>query len=157
MLKDSHFHSILLVFKSFFRQPWMSKTGKQIGEVRAAWLCQLKELGFCSEPSFLLCVSNLDYCSWVLSRDLGDPRVLGAGGEALWCEWCTCVVHACPACSYRHTQVLLMENPSTGWKGPDKSFDGSTFSDQNCPVMSHYKMSCERQTWKSTLHTGLGW
>lgn len=63
----------------------MTKTGKQIGKVRTAWFCQLKELGFCSKPSFLLCASNLNYCSWMASRDLDDSCGLRAGGEAHWC------------------------------------------------------------------------
>ena len=62
VFKDSHFHS-LHPFEVFSRQSWMTETGKQIGEVKTTWLCQLNELGFCSKSSFLLCVSNLNYDS----------------------------------------------------------------------------------------------
>lgn len=125
----------LFALRVFFSQPWMTKTGKQIGEVSTAWFCQLKELGFCSKPSFVLCASSLNDCSWVLSRDLEDPCGLRRGWSTLMCEWCTCVLDACSACSDRHTHVLLMKNPSSGQKGPGKLMAPLSVSELPCCVM----------------------
>lgn len=107
----------------FFRQPWMTKTGKQTGEVSTAWFCQLKELGFCSKPSFVLYASSLNYCSRVLSRGLDDPCGLRTGWSTLVCEWCTCVV-----CLLLQTHSCFADEKSIQWLKRTWKVDGSTFS-----------------------------